>query len=235
MMRIGNALQKGLDILESLQTAGEPLSFGDLRKKVKTPQASFARYLKVLCDRGYVIRNGGGDYSIGYRSIQLGLYGLSQLKLHGMARPHLDEITEKVKESTELAVLENQDFIFLDRVECPRSVILKARPGSSFGITDGNAIGSLALAFGMSGKRRHTSKKAFEKIRDQEFSGQLQNSNEVYRGAAPFFNHTGTCIGALCIAAPAFRVKKKEKALFKKLLIEHANEVSTKLGYIPKS
>ncbi len=231
MTRVGNALQKGLDILESLQDAGEPLSFGELRKRVKVSQASFARYLKVLSDRGYVTRNGGGDYSIGYRTIRLGLHGLSQLELHEIARTHLGEITERVKESAELAVFQGGDFIFLDRVECPRSVVLRARPGSSFGISDHNAIGALALAFGRKGKATRTSKKALEEIRARGFAEQLQNNDEVYRGAAPLLDHAGTCMGALCVAAPAFRVKQKEKTLFRKVLIEHANRVSVKLGY----
>jgi DNA-binding IclR family transcriptional regulator len=231
MTRVGNALQKGLDILETLQAADGPLPFGELRKRVKVSQASFARYLKVLADRGYVARNGRGNYSIGYRTIRLGLHGLSRLELPGIAHAHLDDITERVKESTELAVFEGDDFIFLDRVECPRSVVLRARPGSSFGISDNNAIGSLALAFGRKGKAAKLTKKNLEAIHARGFAEQLQNNDEVYRGAAPLFGYTGSCIGALCVAAPAFRVTKKEKTLFRKVLVEHARKVSRTLGY----
>jgi IclR family acetate operon transcriptional repressor len=230
MTRVGNALQKGLDILETLQEADGPLPFGELRKRVNVSQASFARYLKVLSDRGYVARDDGG-YKIGYRTIRLGLHGLSRLELPGIARAHLDRTTEQVRESTELAVFEGGDFIFLDRVECPRSVVLRARPGSSFGISDNNAIGTLALAFGWKGKATRLTKKKLEAIHAQGFAEQLQNNDEVYRGGAPLLDHAGSCIGALCIAAPAFRVTKKEKALFRKVLIEHAHAVSGKLGY----
>ena len=54
MARFGNALDKGIDILEIIESSEEPLSFSDLRSRISIPQASFARYLKVLAERGYV-------------------------------------------------------------------------------------------------------------------------------------------------------------------------------------
>ncbi len=235
MARFGNALDKGLDILESLESSQEPLSFSALRNSISIPQASFARYLKVLAGRGYVRQVNGGGYVLGWRAVQLGLAGLSRSPLPGAAKPHLEMIMNSTKESAELAVFEGSDFIFLERVESPRSVVLKARAGSRFGITDNTAIGALALSLGWQSKNTDLKSQDKKKILNENFAWKLQNNNEVYRGAAPLFNHTGACIGSIGIAAPAFRVKNKEKTLFKKLLKKEAEKISVKLGYLKKS
>lgn len=234
MSRFGNALDKGIDILEVLEASEQPLSFTDLRNRVDIPQASFARYLKVLVQRGYVRQESGGGYILGWRAVQLGLAGLSRSPLPGTVRPHLEFITETAEESAEFALFEGVDFIFLDRAECPRSVVLKARPGSRFGITGNTAIGMIALSFGWKGKDALCTEESMMRIRKEGFAWKLQNSNEVYRGAAPLFNHTGACVGCIVIAAPAFRVKNKEKNLFKRILKKEAEKISVKLGCTEK-
>ncbi len=234
MNSFGKALTKGLDILEALQAAEEPQAFAELGRSVDVSSASFARFLKILVARGYVSQDESGRYRLGIRAAGLGLKALSASPLHEVARPHLDEIAAAAGESSELAVFEKGNcesdrFVFLERVECPRSVVLKARPGSSFEIRGTTAVGDLATAFGWGPSRGLDGARA-SRIKSEGFCEKLQNNDECYRAAAPLFDRDGECIGALVVAAPAFRVGGREKRAIRKLLTEQAEAVSAKLG-----
>jgi len=225
----GKALTKGLDILEALAASDDALAFAELRGRVDVSPASFARFLRILCERGYAVQSSGG-YRLGWSSVKLGLAAREMSSVRELARPHLEEIAAATDESSELAVFESDEFIFLDRVECPRSVVLKARPGSSFPIRDGTAIGRLAIAMGCAPRRGGLAARAAKRVRHDLFAEMLQNDDEVYRSAAPIFGSGGGCIGCICVAAPAFRVGERERKAFRRLLGEHSRELSAKLG-----
>ena len=227
-MAVGKALTKGLDILEALAASDGPVSFGDLRGRVNVSPASFARFLRILTDRGYASRDPSGRYRLSWRAAHVGLRARESSGLHAVARPHLEEITAATQESSELAAFDGKDFIFLDRLECPRSVVLKARPGSRYPVQDSNAIGLLGLAAGYG--RGGLPEGVAEAVRETAFAEMLHNSNEVYRAAGAVADHTGRWIGCLCVAAPAFRVGRAEKRAFRGILVDHARQVSGKLG-----
>jgi DNA-binding IclR family transcriptional regulator len=230
MAHFGKALDLGLDILEALQKSPEPLAFGELKEKLDIAPASFARFLKLLAERGYVMQNGGGRYTVGWRAVELGLAGLSRTSLNTIGRPALEEVMRVTQESAELAVFDDNDFLFIDREECPRSVILAARPGSRFPVSDHTAIGWLAMAHGIAGKGPKVPAAKLKKVLADGYAGKLQNNNEVFRGAAVLTNHKGQAIGALCVAAPAFRVKARAKKTFQTLLVQQARKTSKRMG-----
>ena len=232
MTKFGKALDKGLDILETLQSSYEPLSFSELKERINVSPASFARFLKLLLQREYIVRNEQGLYSIGIRAIQVGLSGLERLPLTAITRSHLKEITETTEESSEISLFEEGTFTFLHREECQRSVILRGRPGNRFDIQDNTAIGRVGLAFGYGKGPASLDSGIAETVKKLLFAEMLQNDNEVYRGASPVFNNTGACIGCLSIAAPAFRIKSSEKKRFRSILTDHARRISAKLGSI---
>lgn len=231
MPHFGKALDLGLDLLEALQKAGEPLSFKELQDQVAIAPASYARFLKLLCNRGYIHQDQDGHYSVGWRAVELGLAGLSQNSIQTISRPHLEALTRATGESSELAVFDRSDFLFLDRIESSRSIVLAAKPGSRFGISDHTAIGWLGIAWDYPFTGKKPAAKTITQIRKAGYAGKLQNNGEVFRGAAAIHNYSGSCIGALCIAAPAFRTGKKEKKQFQELLIKHAGEISRALGF----
>jgi DNA-binding IclR family transcriptional regulator len=224
------ALNRGLDVLEILEDASEPVSHGELQRRSATPPASFGRILRLLVERGYVSREVDGGYTLGWRAGAMGLSAMQRTGVHSVCQPHLEEIARVTEESSEAVEFHGHEFLFVERVESPRSVILRARPGRRHRGTDGNAIGLLMLAYGRAPAAKH-SRASLDSIARAGFAELLQNNEEVYRGAAAVFDGGGECVGALCVAAPAFRVGKAEKKRYRSLLLEHAAAASQKLGY----
>jgi len=232
MPDFGKALTVGLDLLEALEQAKSPLSFAELSRRVQTSPASFTRFLKILVQRGYVQQMPDGAYALGWRLAQLGEKTLAESPLRIAATPHLRAIVDVTQESAECAVFEPDGFVFLDRVESPRSVVLKARPGSRFGLQDTTAVGRLAICLGLAHGPAECSPSEQEAIRQRGFAERLQNRDEVYRAAAAVFDGRGVCVGCLCIGAPAFRVGAAERQQFADLLKQHAADVSRALGWV---
>lgn len=227
----GKALEKGLDLVERLAAGPAPLGFTDLRATLDVSPASFARFLKLLAARGYVAREASGKYHLGWRLAQLGQVALESSPLRRLSEPHLTAIREATQETAEVAAFQEGHFQFLARLESPQSILLRARPGSRFGISMETAIGALAKALGL-GSGKPLPGKRGAAIRAELFADQFQNNNEAYRAAAAVSDATGRCIGCLIVAAPAFRVTLKQRRLFKQVLCVQARELSRALGGI---
>jgi len=234
-MSYGKALRKGLDILEAVRAAGaDGIGYGALRDRIETAPASFARFLKILSERGYVSKGSDGAYRPGWQLAAHSRAALAGYDVRELSCSHLRRLVDETEESAEAAVYEGGHFLFVARAESPRSVVLQARAGSRFPIRGTTALGLLALAFGLAETDDTTRPEDLAGIRRDGFTELLQNSDEVYRGAAALRDGQGALIGCLCVAAPAFRVRQKERALFRRLLTAHAVEVSRALGWTGK-
>ncbi|NEM46654.1 MAG: helix-turn-helix domain-containing protein, partial [Xanthomonas perforans] len=56
------ALDKGLDILELLARQAQPMSMGAISQGIGRSRGEIFRMLQVLEERGYLTRDGEGDY-----------------------------------------------------------------------------------------------------------------------------------------------------------------------------
>jgi DNA-binding IclR family transcriptional regulator len=233
MAEFGKALRAGLDIVEALHDADGPVTFGNLRERIDVSAASFTRFLGMLCDRGYVRRSDAG-YVLGGRLAELGRAALEASSLRRPAEPFLRELRGATEEAAELAEFQDGQFVFLERLESPRAVVLRARPGSRFPIHASNAIGRLAIACGCAGADGGVlDARTAERIRREGFDEMLQNNDECWRGAAVVRGPGGDCAGALVIAAPAFRVGDPERARYRELLTDAARRLSEQLRLPP--
>jgi len=231
MPAFGKALEKGLDLIDRLAISDQRLTFTELRSQLDISPASFARFLKILAQRGYVQRDRTGRYRLGWRLAQLGQAALDASRLRQLAEPHLQAIRQATRETAELAEYQDDHFQFLARLESPQSILLRAQPGSRFRICGGTAIGVLALAHGL-GDAKPLKASVAKAVRKACLAEGFQNANEAYRAAAPVFNATGRLMACLVVAAPAFRMKAKERRANKKVLCSQAKALSQVLGGI---
>lgn len=219
-----SAIVRGMKILDVLgQADSGPVSYGQLRSQVDIPPASFARLLGDLVEIACVERTDEG-YRLGLKCVGLALAARDRRPLQLAAGDRLDRIVEATDEAAELVEFDRGLFIFLDRRQSPRAVVLQAQVGSRFPIHPSNAIGAVALAMGLPGRGRLDSRQG-RQIRRTGFAQMLQNNGEVYRGAAALRDATGRCIGCLVVAAPAYRATPDRCTKFREALTTHAAEM----------
>jgi IclR family transcriptional regulator, acetate operon repressor len=121
------AAERVLDILDVLQGAAGGVTLGELARAAKLPKSSAFRYLTTLEARGYVVRDDGEAYRLGLALQRLRPRDLALLA--AAARPHLEELSDRFGETTNLGVLDSTRVAYLEVVESPRAVRFAARRG----------------------------------------------------------------------------------------------------------
>lgn len=113
-----NSLEKGLKILTIFTEHGKPFGLSELAKIADMTLPTVNRYLKTLNDLGYLRFDPDvKKYSLHTKVFSLGLSALSKLDIHTRAHPLLVELSHKYNVSSQLAVLDGLDILYLDRIK----------------------------------------------------------------------------------------------------------------------
>lgn len=140
------ALEKGLDILETLAAASEAQSLAELAARLERSRGELFRMLACLERRGYLTR----DAASGKYALSLKLHSLAQAhspmaKLLGAARRPMQVLTERCGESCHLSVLDRGKLIVIAHQPSPARVRLAIEVGGEFDPV-ATASGRLLLA-----------------------------------------------------------------------------------------
>lgn len=113
------ALDKGLDILESLASVDGGLTQAEIAKHLDRSPNEFYRMLDRLVKRGYVTKLDGDRYSL-----TLKLFGLAQLhapvrRLASFATPFMRELADRSKQANQLAVFDRGSVVVIAQQEAP--------------------------------------------------------------------------------------------------------------------
>ena len=245
------ALARALSILEAMLHHRSPISITQLSQQLGLYPSSVHRMMDTLKYWGLVEQAPHTqEYTLGLKVVELGMAKLRQLDVFKEATPLLKQIAKHFDETVNLAVMDQGEVIYLDKVESTRIVKAILYPGlrAPFHCT---AIGKVLMAFQPKSVRSKMIKvkkltrynqntitdqeeleKELIKIRATGYG--LDNGEhveEVHCIAVPIYNLHGRVIAAISISVPAFRMtseKKKEMITFMK---KKALEISRRLGY----
>src|SRR5438132_9562252 len=94
------ALEKGLDVLESLAAAAVPQSLAELAAQLERSSSELFRMLNCLERRGYIVRDPlAGKYGLTLKLYTLAhAHSVMEKLLHAAATP-MQALTEKMRES----------------------------------------------------------------------------------------------------------------------------------------
>jgi len=141
------ALEKGLDIVETLAASQVPQSLSEMARKLGRTSSELFRMLNVLERRGYIER----DPLAGKYSLTLRLYELAHTHspvdklLRAVAIP-MRTLAERFKESCHVSTLENGRLVVLAQADSPESYRFSVEVGADFSPIH-TASGRLLLAF----------------------------------------------------------------------------------------
>lgn len=122
------AVHRVCDILDLLQQSPDGVALPDVAKVVRLPKSSAFRYLATLEQRRYVERDPlTGCYRAG--SALLPLRAHEPELLARRARPHMEQLRDKLEETINLGMLDGNRVIYLEIVESHRAMRLAAHRG----------------------------------------------------------------------------------------------------------
>ncbi len=124
------ALEKGLDILELLSLATEPLSMGQIADQLSRSKGEIFRMLVALERRGYILRNADSDrFEIGSRLFEMAMHVTPTRNLVATAMRHIEKVAHELDQSCHLAVLSGTQIVVIARVEAPGELGFAVRLG----------------------------------------------------------------------------------------------------------
>jgi IclR family pca regulon transcriptional regulator len=113
------AFEKGLAVIEAFNAVDSAMTPTDIANKTGLTRAGARRYLLTLVKLRYADFD-GKFFRLTPRVMRLGHAYLLATPLPRLARPILDAITEKTRESASLTVLDANDTVFIARSNPPR-------------------------------------------------------------------------------------------------------------------
>lgn len=127
------ALEKGLDIIETLSASAFPMSLAELAVELKRSSSELFRMLNCLEQRGYITRApGSGKYGPSLKLFALAHMHSPTEKLLQAARRPMQTLTEKFSESCHLSVLDRGRLLVIAQQDSPERVRLSIEVGALF-------------------------------------------------------------------------------------------------------
>jgi len=218
------SLERGLAVIRSFGPDQPRLTLSEVAREAGITRAAARRFLLTLVELGYV-RSDGREFSLRPRVLELGYAYLSGMSLPDVAYPHIQELVDKVRESSSVAVLDGDEIVDIARVPAKRIMTVSVPVGTRFR-AHASSKGRVLLAdlpgpeleryFGAVHLDRLTSntvtdpdrlRQILVQVREQGYAIVDQEVEEGIRSVAvPIHDAGGTTIAAMNISAYATRV-----------------------------
>lgn len=125
------SLSRGLAVIRAFDAENTEMTLADVARRTGLTRATARRFLLTLVQLGYV-RTDGRLFTLTAQVLQLGYSFLSGLTLPQIAEPHLEALSQDVRESTSASILDGQDIVYVARVPYRRIMTVGINIGTRF-------------------------------------------------------------------------------------------------------
>ena len=109
-------VDRALQLLEIVAEHPEGVAAKELEECLELNKVTVHRLLATLENRGFIERTGNG-YTMGIKVVELSSMKLNNVELKTEATPYLRKLVGKLGLSVQMAILEGEEAIFIDKVE----------------------------------------------------------------------------------------------------------------------
>lgn len=239
------SLARGLKILNILSQSPDGIGTIEVSKRLGVDKSSASRLLQTLANYGFAEQNDDNmRYYLGPQVLSLSRYLLNRIPLRDHARPYLHQLVERTGECAHLAIMANNQALYIDQVQSPAVLRVESEIGTLSPLHC-TALGKVLLTFGdasMNGEfksytqrtitDRPTLEAQIEQTRQRGYAIDDEEYNYGVRCvAAPVYDHTHQLVGTIGISGPGARVTLESIDQFGQLVMQTAEELSSRLGY----
>lgn len=114
------SIERAFELLELMADAGGEVALSDLAEASGLPLPTIHRIMRTLVGAGYARQQPSRRYSLGPRLIRLG--ETASRALGSWARPYLAELTEATGETSNMAVLDGDQVVYVSQVPSQHSM-----------------------------------------------------------------------------------------------------------------
>ncbi len=211
------AVTRALSLLEIIAREDRAITISELAKKAQLKLATAHRLLATMMNRGFIEQDPVSlRYRLGIKAFEIGNAAFSVNDLRMVSRPFLKSLAEHINETTNLAILDGAEVVYIDQLESTNIVIVKmfARVGSR-GPAYCTGTGKVLLAdLPEEELKKRLSRVDFIKFTDYTITNVDELVRELYRikkqGYALDFSERDE--GVTCVAAPIRNFEKRVQA-----------------------
>jgi len=239
------SLARGLAVVRAFSDSRKPQTIANISQKTGIPRAAVRRCLHTLRELGYVDAE-LNNFSLRPKVLTLGYSYLSSTPLTVSAQPYLNNISRALNESSSLAVLDDDEVLYVARAATSRVMSVALNTGSRLPAYC-TSLGRVMLAhlpppeldqyLARTALRPMTENTVVNQKRLREIlagvrqAGYAINDEELELGlrsiAVPVRGASGTVLAALNVGAQASRVSVKQlEKEFLPVLLRGAQELS---------
>jgi IclR family transcriptional regulator, KDG regulon repressor len=248
---VSRTVLKALDVLETLAFSAQPLSAPEVAERCGLTRPTTYRLISTLAARGYVATGQDGRYRLGTKMLSLSKRLIEHAQLPLIARPDLEALCQETGESVHLAVLEDHEVLYVDKVESVRAAPMYSVVGTRNPLHS-TSLGKAILAFlpveereMLLGRIAYTERTAntitsrqilehhLEQIRAQGYAiDDIENEEGIRCVGAPVLGNTGVPIAAISISGPIMRMTPERAEELAPALKVAGQRISAKFGYV---
>ena len=247
-----NSVARGFKLLEKIAEAGEPLTLSQTAEAMEMTLPTAYRFLYTLQAIGMIEKEPDRKaYRIAPRVLKLGHGVFKSSQLWNTAHPCLLRARQEYDETFNLAILESDQILYIDRVKTQAILTINLEIGSKLPAYC-TSMGRVLLAWlpikearrrlRLNRREKHTEKTVTEtkpleailsEVRRQGFAiNQGELALELVSAAAPIFNRDGEVVAALNMAVNAARHDKDYPyAVMAPAVVKYARRISSAMGF----
>src|SRR5580765_6606811 len=229
-----HVIDRAAQILDCFGFDHQELSVSEIGAKARLHRSTAHRILMALEYNDLIQQNAeNGKYRLGIKLFRLGHQAVSHLNLREICRPFLTRIMDETKETVHLAVLDEDQVLYLDKVEGPHALRMPSRVGRHI-TTYCTSLGKAMLScLEETDVKRMLQSQPFKvltpntirnldmllaDLRATRKRGYSIDDEEIEIGlrcvGAPIYDHTMRMVGAISVAAPSARLTTQKLPAF---------------------
>lgn len=242
--------KKLLEIIEYVVRNPTSLSTTDVAKNFSMSISNAFKYLKLLEEYGFVVKNQEKKYVPGFKFVDFGSIVLRRVTLRDIARPYLFDLVAKTHQTVNLVVRDGDMAVYVEKIESADSMPLMSRIGMQMPLYS-TSFGKAILAYLTEEELqqylarvelvKRTNKtivdrqkliEHLKKVRQQGYAiDNEENEYGVRCVGCVILNHESKPVGAVSIAGSKTKLTMNLIKKYAPLVMACANQISSKLGY----
>jgi DNA-binding IclR family transcriptional regulator len=129
-LNINSSVIKAFTIIEYLASVQTAKDLGVISNELGLNKSTVYRFLTTLSQLGYITQEPtNGKYSLGSKVVWLASQFLDGLDLRTLAHPYLQQLSEETGETVHLAILDNYEVVYIDKIKGRQPVDMRSSVG----------------------------------------------------------------------------------------------------------
>lgn len=243
-------LERTAELLNCFSSAFESLGVTEVSRRIKLHKSTVHRLFMALEELRWVCGDGMGRYHLGPELWRVGQRAMGAVDPRQVAKPVLEELVSVTGETAHFVVLDGAQALYLEKVECDRSVRMHSFVGCR-NMLHCTAVGKVLMAnlpeprFGhllreikltrLTPKTVTSKRKLASVLEAVRRKGYAIDDQELEIGlrciASPVRNRYGEVFAAVSISGPIYRLAASIVPKLKQSVIVAGEKLSREFGW----